>query len=151
VSPDDLPDAPLLVDASVASVTFLRSGRYAQFKPFLDRALANGRQLLISFATLGELRAWPLKTGWEPARVARLELAIRSYLVLPYDDQVTELYAPLQARLGDQLKKYGRNDMWTAACALSHPELPPILTDDLADYQKIQAIAPTLRLAHPDL
>jgi len=151
MTPDSLPVAPLVVDTNIVSWVFLRSGRYLDFKPFLDRTIANGQPLLISFATLGELRAWTRKTNWDATRVAQLELALKNYVVLPYDEEVTRQYGPLQARLGDQLKKFGRNDMWTAACALSHPELPAILTDDIADFQKIQVEAPALRLAHPDL
>jgi predicted nucleic acid-binding protein len=140
-----------MVDTMVFSWTFLRSGRYLDFKPFLDHAITNGQPLLLSFATVGELRAWASKLGWDSTQIAALELAIRAYVVLPYDNAVTQIYGPIHAQLGDKLKKFGRNDMWTAACALVHPELPPILTDDLADFQKIQAVAPRLRLAHPDL
>ena len=141
----------MVVNTMVVSWAFIRSGKYLDYKPFLDRVLIAGHPLLISFATLGELRAWSRKANWDSTRVAQLELAIRSYVVLPYDEEVTRQYAPLHARLGDQLKKYGRNDMWTAACALSHPERPVILTDDLADFEKIQREAPELRLANPGL
>lgn len=149
--PEDLPAGPVIVDTMIVSWLFVRSGKHAAFKPFVDHTLAAGHRILISFATLGEIRAWAHKLEWNSSRVAQLDLALKSYVVLPYDEVVTQHYGVLQAKLGDQLKKYGRNDMWTAACALSHAELPSILTDDLADFQRIQAEAPQLRLAHPDL
>lgn len=151
MKPEDLPDGPVIVDTNVFSWAFLRAGKYADFKPFLDQALRNSQPLLLTFSIVGELRAWTANPGWDAVRIAKLELAIQGYVVLPFDEEVTRQYGPLHAKLGDQLKKFGRNDMWTAACSLSHSELPTILTDDIADFQKIQAVAPNLRLAHPEL
>ena len=97
-----------MVDTMVSSWTFLRSGRYLDFKPFLDRTIANGHPLLLLFATVGELRAWASKLEWDTTRVAALNLAIRAYVVLPYDQRVTQHYGPIHAQLGDKLKKFGR-------------------------------------------
>lgn len=111
----------------VFSWVLWKRGRYKDFKPFLDRAIAAGFTPLLSFATVGELYAGAAAGNWGQPKIDQLEAAIRRFVVLPFDIQVVRAYGPIQARLADQLKRGGRNDMWTAACALSHPERPPIV------------------------
>lgn len=55
----------------------------------------------------------------------------------------------MRAKLMNQLKGEGINDLWIAACCLVHGL--PLARNNLADFQTIARIAPALRLVHPDL
>jgi predicted nucleic acid-binding protein len=75
--------------------------------------------------------------------------AIARFVIVPYGEEVAELWAQMAAVLEGQLKGRGINDMWTAACALSYGL--PIVTNDLSDFQTIQTEFRDLVLVHPDL
>ena len=55
---------------------------------------------------------------------AHLALLIRkrltNFVVLPFEYDVVERWASMASALREQLKGKGVNDLWTAACALSH-------------------------------
>jgi predicted nucleic acid-binding protein len=115
------------------------------------RALVDSHLLVVSFATVGELRAGAIKARWGEVRRASLERILReNYLVLTATDAVVESFAQLQARFAGRLKDGGVNDMWTAACALAQPEPVPLVTNNLSDFQAIAEEFP-LTLVHPDL
>lgn len=146
MSPEDVPDGPLCVDTDAFSFMHLRRGRHEDF-----RQLVSGHLLTVSFATVGELRAGPIRAGWGERRVQRLEQMLRqNYIVLSPTDAVVHKYAQLQARFGGRLKDGGVNDMWTAACALAQPEPIPIVTNNLGDFQTI-ADEFDLTIVHPDV
>ena len=75
--------------------------------------------------------------------------ALSRFVIIPYGEEVTERWAQMAAVLEGRLKGRGVNDMWTAACALSYDL--PIVTNNLSDFQTIQAEFSTLTLVHPDL
>jgi len=52
VTPDDVPEGPLCVDTDAFSFMYSRRGPYQAF-----RELIKGHLLIVSFATVGELRA----------------------------------------------------------------------------------------------
>ncbi len=146
MKPEEVPEGPLLVDTDVFSWVTWRRHRYAEFDE-----LIKGHTLAISFATAGELRAGAIIGRWTEARRQQLEDRIsQHYVVLTATDAVTARWAEIYARLRDQLKGGGINDMWTASCALAQPVPPPIVTGNLSDFSHIAAEFP-LRLIHPDL
>lgn len=140
-----------MVDTMVFSWILWKTGRHSDFRPYLEAALNVGERLLISFATLGELYAGAEKASWSDEKRAQLDLALQNYVVVPYSSSVVRAYAPIHALVGEHMKHKGHNDMWTAACALSLPERPAVVTDDLADFLRIQTAAPGLHVIHPDL
>lgn len=81
--------------------------------------------------------------------MGQLRLALRRFIILPYTAQVVERWAEMHARLRENLHRQGTNDLWTAACALAQPENPPIVTNNLGDFQRIAADF-GIRLVHPD-
>ena len=146
MKPEDAPEGPLLVDTDVFSWVTWRRHRHAEFD-----GLIKGHTLALSFATVGELRAGGIIGGWTEARRQHLEDRIaQHYVVLTASDAVTARWAEIYARLRDQLKGGGINDMWTAACVLAQPVPPPIVTGNLSDFSRIAGEFP-LRLIHPDL
>lgn len=144
--PADVPDGPLCVDTDVFSFLYGRRGRHAEFRPLVD-----GHLLVVSFATVGELRAGVMKAGWGETRRQQLDRVLReNYLVLTATDAVVDQYARLHARFTGRLKNGGVNDMWTAACVLAQPEPVPVVTNNLGDFQTISSEF-ALTLVHPDL
>jgi predicted nucleic acid-binding protein len=150
VSPEEVPDGPLCVDADVFSWTYGQQERCHEFT-----VLMRGHLLVVSFATVGELRAGAMRAQWDESRRQHLEQVLReNYIVLTATDAVVTKYAELHVRfrggLKDRLKNGGENDLWTAACALAQPEPVPIVTNNLNDFQTIAKEFP-LTIVHPDL
>ncbi len=146
MNPADVPGGPLLVDTDVFSWITWRRGRYEEFD-----ALIRGHTLALAFATVGEVRAGAVIARWGEQRLRQLEDRIsQNYVVLTATDPVTAKWAEINARLRDQLKGGGVNDMWIAACALAQPSPPPIVTGNLSDFGRIAAAFP-VQLVHPDL
>lgn len=144
MKPEEVPPGPLLLDTDVFSWITWQRGRSAAFDP-----LVKGHVLALSFASVGELRAGPLASGWGEKRRRALENRIAQYVVLPATDSVTRQFAEIYARLRDQLKGGGVNDMWIAATALAQPTPPPIVTGNLSDFERIATEFP-LVVVHPD-
>jgi predicted nucleic acid-binding protein len=149
VKASDVPPGPILVDTDVFSFIAWRKGRFVEFADLL----AGHNPLVLSFATVAELRAGALNAGalWGPARRAQLDALIRRYVVATATDAATWRFAELKVRLAGRLKDGGVNDMWTAAVALAQPEVPPIATGNVSDFRTIAREFPAIRLVHPDL
>jgi len=141
---EDVPDGPLQVDTDVFSSWYRRTGRHEEFQH-----LADGHDLAMSFASVGEALA-PTYTGKvSPALEARIRTALSQFVVLPFDAGVVERYAEIAIPLRETMKGKGVNDLWTAACALSYGL--PLLTNNLSDFQQVQKLFPSLVLVHPEL
>jgi predicted nucleic acid-binding protein len=81
----------------------------------------------------------------------QLQARLKSFVVIPYDEQVVNIWAQMHAKLSGHLHKGGTNDLWTAACALSlNPQLP-IVTNNLNDFQTIAAEFNSLVVINPRL
>lgn len=144
MTPDQVPDGPLVVDTDVFSFWYRNRGRADEF-----RSLVQGHALAMSFACVGEaLAPTHMAQGLVPG-TARIRQALDRFVVLPYDSAVVEAWARMSGRLEGRLKGRGINDMWTAACAISHGF--PVVTNNLSDFQTIQTVVPELKLVHPDL
>lgn len=147
---DDVPPGPLLLDTDVLSYLIANRGDAATFA-----ALISDHPIALAFAVVGELRAWAIARNWGAESKARLEATIRQYVVYVPDDATTERYAELHAhpQIGGQLRgapTRNQNDMCIAACSLARPERPPVVTNNLADYQLIARYFP-LKLVNPRL
>lgn len=146
MKPEDVPAGPLLVDTDVVSYWVLKADQAAAFTE-----LVAGRPQAISFATYGELLAIGHKLTWGERRLNELRAHLKTFVVLPYQASVVELWAQMHAKLAGHLHNGGANDLWTAACALTMDPQLPVVTNNLKDFRSIQRSFPTLRLVHPDL
>lgn len=146
MKPEDVPAGPLAVDTDVFSFIHLKKGRDAEFA-----ALLQGHPLAMPFPVVGELKVLGLKAGskWGAKRMAEMDAAIRRCVVVPSDFRIAEAWAQINARLRDQLQGGGANDMWIAACCLVYDL--PLATNNVGDFQRIQAEFPALQLVSPDL
>lgn len=147
MTPEEVPDGPLCVDTDVFSYLYL--GRGPNHDEF--GRLIQGHLLVLSFATVGELRAWTLKSQYGQRRREEVERRIHDhYVVLTPTDAVVTKYAELHARFTGRLSQGGQNDMWTAACALTQPNPLPVATNNLGDFDTITSEFPLLTIVHPD-
>lgn len=145
MTPEEVPEGPLCVDTDV--FRYLYVGRGPHLQEF--RALIRGRLLVLSFATVGELRGWTLHSRFGPKRRSEVETKIRDhYVVLTPTDAVVAKYAEMHARFAGRLSQGGQNDMWTAACALAQPRSLPLITNNLGDFDTIAGEFPLI-LVHP--
>lgn len=102
-----------------------------------------GVDLAVSAVTLGELRLGVLSasTSGDPEaasrRLATYQLAHR-FEPIPIDEQVSDAWALLVARLRQEGRKAPVNDTWIAATALAHG-LPVVTQDN--DYGAMPGLA----------
>jgi predicted nucleic acid-binding protein len=99
----------------------------------------------ISVATLTELHVGALRAGDGPLRGLReTTLArARSFIALPYDEQVAERLAILLSAARDQQRRAGAMDAIIAATALAHGFA--IWTQD-NDFEVLAELAPELQV-----
>jgi predicted nucleic acid-binding protein len=93
LNPADVPPGPLCVDTNVFSWLVFQRSRHADFA-----RLIVGRLLVLSFATVGELRAGAINAGWGHRRTQPLERAIALCIILLPTDPVTHQFAQVYAR-----------------------------------------------------
>jgi tRNA(fMet)-specific endonuclease VapC len=103
---------PLIVDTSV--VSYLLKG-HSLADPY--QQLLRGHVLFISFMTVAELYRWPLERNWGERRIATLREHLRSYTVIPYDDELSWEWARIKSRKG---RPISHEDAWIAATAVSY-------------------------------
>ncbi len=142
--PADVPPGPLAIDTDAFSAIHWGRGRQQEFS-----ALIAGHPLAMAFPVVGELKVGAIRGGLGARRVERLEAAISACVIIPSDARVVNRWAGLRAKLVNQLKGEGINDLWTAACCLVHDL--PIVTNNLRDFATIQRVDAGLRIVHPDL
>jgi len=105
----------LIVDTSVVSYLlkdYSLAGAYRQ--------LLRGHLLFISFMTVAELYRWPLERNWGERKTALLLEHLRSYTIIPYDDEISWAWARIKSRKG---RPISHEDAWIAATAVSY-EVP---------------------------
>ena len=86
--PSDAPGSPLLLDTSVLS--YLTDHRNP--RPEWD-AVVEGRTLVLSFVTVGEILHAITQANWPKGRIADLEARLRAYPVIPGTIGVSKKYA----------------------------------------------------------
>ncbi|HEY9871589.1 MAG TPA: PIN domain-containing protein [Candidatus Obscuribacterales bacterium] len=70
----------VVVDTDVMSFVFKGHSRAAAYAAELD-----GKQIVISFMTVAELKRWALKKRWGASRMAKLDQQFRQVIVYPVD------------------------------------------------------------------
>ncbi len=105
-------------------------------------ALIAGRPIVISFATVTELRYGALKAGWGDLRRRALERDLARFIVVQPDDQLLSICADLRASCetaGHPLgQKLHEADRWIAATAI---RLDVELVSDDAVFQNVPALS----------
>jgi predicted nucleic acid-binding protein len=126
---EDVPPRPagefVVVDTMVASAILVGSRRPREaelLRQFNQYIL--GRSLILSFATVAELRYGALWTRMQPARVQAMETWFHSIsVVMPDDDLVrtcAQLRSDCRTRGHGLADKIHESDRWIASTALRH-------------------------------
>ena len=118
---------PVILDTDVAS----RLHRRKLTGPLVTRLI--GREPLITFVTLGELTKWAEIRNWGTRRRDELATWLSGIPVLPGDETVAETWGILSAAASRRGRPRPANDMWIAACSLTHQV--PLATLNLKDYE----------------
>jgi tRNA(fMet)-specific endonuclease VapC len=121
----------IVLDTNIVSY-LMKGGPLAEkYKPHVrDKLLA------ISFITVGEMYFGAENGNWGEAKRKKLELTLRNFVVIPYDNEIARCYG----RLVFERKKSGHpialNDAWIAACAVRHSV--PIVTHNAKDFLNVK-------------
>jgi predicted nucleic acid-binding protein len=118
---------PAVLDTDVAS----RLQKGTLTGPLATRLI--GREVLITFVTFAELSKWAELRNWGERRRGELAAWLAKIAVLPGDEAVAATWGRLSAAATRRGRPRPVNDMWIAACCLTHDV--PLATLNLKDYE----------------
>jgi tRNA(fMet)-specific endonuclease VapC len=121
----------VLLDTSVASLFLPHRARgavRALYEPHLV-----GNTLALSFQSVAEIWKLAVKNRWSRRRHEELDAFLRRFIVIPYDYELTRVWARLSVEAERAGRRLETADAWIAATAV-HRRLPLITHDrDLKD------------------
>ena len=131
----------VVVDTMAASALINSRRRPGEVNPFEE--LIAGRRVVLSFATVTELRYGAIRGKWGELRRRSLERNLRTFIVVQPDDKLMSLCAEFRSECESQGHALGQKiheaDRWIAATA--------IVGDlDLVSDDKVFRLAPGLSL-----
>lgn len=88
--------------------------------------------------TIAELYYGAYKDNSGPSRTERLENALRNYVVIPYDGEVTRLWARVKRQCEERGHTILHADCWIAACALRHG--CALATNNGRDFKEVEGL-----------
>jgi predicted nucleic acid-binding protein len=86
----------------------------------------------MSFMTLAELDYWARAARWGPARVARLDLFLTQFTLVPPDRDLSWRWAEVTLACRRAGRPIQTGDAWIAATALQLDA--PLLTNNRSDF-----------------
>jgi predicted nucleic acid-binding protein len=113
--------ATVLLDTSVASL-FLPA-RHERPERALYAPHLSGQTLALSFQSVAELWKMAERNDWGEARRKGLDGFIRRFLIIPYDYQLTKVWAQVMVGAERKGRRLETADGWIAATAV-HRSLP---------------------------
>lgn len=125
--------ALVVVDTDVVSFVFKKDSRARAYRPHLV-----GRDLVVSFMTLAELRLWTLHRRWGTVSWQRLERHLQGYDVFYADAALCLLWAEIVAATWRKGNRIETADAWQAATALALDV--PLVTHNPADYAAVDGL-----------
>jgi tRNA(fMet)-specific endonuclease VapC len=123
----------VLLDTDVFSFVFKRDTRARLYEQYLL-----GAHPCLSFQSVAELRYWGNVRRWGEARRHSLDLCLGRYVVLPYDDAMSQQWADVTAARRRIGKPISCGDAWIAATALRHGL--PLVTHNASDYAELPGL-----------
>lgn len=128
----------VLLDTNVFS--FLLRQRPGREDVLADRYRPHveDRIVAISFVSVGELYYWAERRQWGSNRIEALEAKLSGAVIVPYDLRICKTYARLRNGLRTPTGSHrvvGDNDLWIAACAVSHSL--PLVTHNRRHFEGI--------------
>lgn len=123
----------VLLDTNIVSYVFKHDTRALDYAPHL-----NGQTLAISFMTVAELYQWAAVRNWGQRRVYQLETHLRSYVVIPFDGPVCQVWGNVRAMCQRVGQPISVQDAWIAATALHHQL--PLVTHNADHFQSVEGL-----------
>ena len=118
----------VVVDTNIVSFYFRDDTRFADYAPELD-----GKELVMSFMTLAELRYWQEIRNWgAKRRSALLRVIQEQYIIYPVHDALCGEWSSVTAEATRLGRKLQSSDAWLAATAL-HLGVP-LISHDRKDF-----------------
>lgn len=116
-------DRVVIADTSIISCAFKR-------QPLAERynSLLIGREVRISFTTVGELQRWAERSAWGARRRLDLKLFLTRFPMIPCTAGIPELFAKVIVERERAGRPMQRDDAWIAATAIHH-DLPLVTHD----------------------
>lgn len=111
----------VLLDTSVASL-FIPGRKERPERSFYETRL-KGHTLALSFQSVAELWRMAEKNEWQSKRREALESFLQRFLVIPYDYELTKVWARITAEAERKGRRMEAGDAWIAATAV-HRALP---------------------------
>lgn len=127
--------ARLVVDTDVASFVFKW---HPQFAPRYVRIL-RGRELVVSFMTLAEMRPGALQANWGPQKCEALEKYLADFPILHSDSHLCSVWAALRNESIRKGRQLGSADAWIAGTALALSS--PLVTNNPKDYVHLEKLS----------
>ena len=116
----------VLLDTSVASLLHPKK-KGSPVRALYDPHL-RGQVLALSFQSVGELWKWAEENNWGQKQRDGLDALLRRFLVIPYDVELTKVWARVSAHTKKRGRRLETGDAWVVATAL-HRALPLITHD----------------------
>jgi tRNA(fMet)-specific endonuclease VapC len=123
----------IVVDTDVISFVFKGHSLAAAYASDLD-----GKQLVVSFMTVAELKRWAIKKRWGENRTARLNQQLRQVIVYPVDLALCQRWAEVIVEAENKGRPISPQDAWIAATALQ--ENLPLITNNAKDFKDISGL-----------
>ena len=125
----------VVVDTDVVSFGFKNDTRFERYA----NAIA-GKQLVMSFMSLAELRLWQALRNWSTQRRERFFNELdRLYVVYPVDRRLCFMWAELRAIASRQGRVLENADAWIAATARVLDV--PLVTHNQKDFDYLPGLA----------
>jgi tRNA(fMet)-specific endonuclease VapC len=123
----------VVVDTDVVSFLFKNDSRGISYEPHLT-----GKELVISFMTLAELKFWALQRNCGRAKRRRMDEHLQRFTVFHSDDELCLRWAEVIAIARRNGKPIATADAWIAATALLHKI--PLITHNRKHYAGVDSL-----------
>lgn len=123
----------VVLDTNVVSYLFKRDTRGELYKPHIE-----GKLQMIAAQTFAELELLPLNNNWGSNRHMALHAHLKKFVFVEANEEVSLLWARVQAHARRVGRPISVGDTWIAATALAYDA--PLVTHDRKDFENVPGL-----------